>query len=55
MVVLTSSREERDIFNNYHLGAHSYVCKPVSMDDFATAIERLGVYWTRMNQASSTL
>lgn len=55
VVVLTSSSEESDIFNSYHLGANSYVRKPVSMDDFTTAVERLGVYWTRINQASSSL
>ena len=54
IVVLTSSSEESDIFNSYHLGANSYVRKPVSMDEFATAVERLGVYWTRINQVSSS-
>lgn len=53
IVVLTSSNEESDISNSYHLGANSYVHKPVSMDEFTTAVERLGVYWTRINQASS--
>ncbi|MBD2425693.1 response regulator [Phormidium sp. FACHB-1136] len=55
IVVLTSSSEERDIFNSYHLGANSYVRKPVSMDEFTTAVERLGMYWTQINQVSSYL
>lgn len=53
IVVLTSSSEEGDIFNSYHLGANSYVRKPVSIDEFTTTVERLGVYWTRINQVSS--
>jgi two-component system, response regulator len=52
IVVLTSSSEESDIFNSYHLGANSYVRKPVSMDEFTTAVERLGMYWTQINQVS---
>ncbi|MEB3289847.1 MAG: response regulator [Leptolyngbya sp.] len=53
IVVLTSSSEDRDIVTSYHLGANSYVRKPVSMDEFTMAIEHLGVYWTRMNQVGA--
>lgn len=55
IVVLTSSSEERDILASYRLGANSYVRKPVSIDEFTTAVERLGVYWTLLNQISPHL
>ena len=51
VVVMTSSREQRDIVESYHLGANSYVVKPVQFDAFVDAVTRLGVYWMRTNQA----
>jgi len=51
VVILTSSREERDIVEGYRLGVNSYVQKPVRFDDFVEAVAHLGLYWLLMNQA----
>ena len=50
VVVLTTSKEERDLVNSYTLGANSYVCKPVNMVQFAEAVRELGLYWLIVNQ-----
>jgi len=50
VVVMTSSREERDIVESYHLGVNSYVVKPVDFDQFAEAVRLLGMYWVLLNQ-----
>ncbi|MCQ8894541.1 MAG: response regulator [Methanolinea sp.] len=50
VVVLTSSREERDIVESYNLGVNSYIVKPVKFDDFANVIRELGLYWRMINQ-----
>ena len=50
VVVLTSSREERDIVESYKLGVNSYIVKPVDFDQFAKAITDLGLYWAVLNQ-----
>lgn len=51
VVLLTSSREHRDVLAGYELGANSYVTKPVEFPAFARAVQGLGLYWTLMNQA----
>ncbi len=53
IVVLTSSSEERDIIDSYHLGANSYVRKPVEFDKFAEAVQQLGLYWMVVNEPIS--
>jgi len=50
VVVLTSSREERDMAESYRLGVNSYVQKPVDFDEFRQAIKSLGFYWLVVNQ-----
>ena len=50
VVILTSSREERDIEGGYRLGANSYVCKPVDFAEFLEATRQLGLYWLLLNQ-----
>jgi CheY-like chemotaxis protein len=50
VVVLTSSREERDLYQSYDRGANSYVVKPVDFDEFIAAISKLGVFWGLLNE-----
>ncbi|MBX3233986.1 MAG: response regulator [Labilithrix sp.] len=51
VVVLTSSKEDRDLEEAYRLGANSYIVKPVEFDKFMHAVESLGMYWMLINQA----
>ena len=51
VVVLTSSREERDMVASYQLGVNAYVVKPVDFHAFVNAIKELGVFWAIINEA----
>ncbi len=49
VVVLTSSKEDRDVAESYKLGVNSYISKPVDFDQFAKTVSELGLYWLLVN------
>jgi two-component system, response regulator len=51
VVVLTSSREERDIIESYDLGVNSYIVKPIDFEQFTEAVRNVGLYWLLLNQS----
>lgn len=50
VVILTSSREEQDIMEAYHLGVNSYLCKSVDFEQFSETVRELGLYWLILNE-----
>jgi two-component system response regulator len=53
IVVLTSSKEDRDIVEAYGLGVNSYISKPVEFDAFVETVAKLGFYWLVVNRPPS--
>lgn len=51
VVVMTSSKEERDIVDSYKLGVNAYIVKPVDFDQFVHAVTQVGLFWLVLNQA----
>ncbi len=51
VVVLTSSKEDKDIISSYNLGVNSYIVKPVDFEQFNESIKEIGYYWLIINQA----
>ena len=50
VVVLTSSKEDRDVAESYQLGVNSYISKPVEFDKFVKVVSELGIYWLLVNK-----
>ena len=53
VVVLTSSKEDRNVAESYQLGVNSYISKPVEFDEFAKTVAELGLYWLLVNRPPS--
>jgi CheY-like chemotaxis protein len=52
VVVLTSSREERDILETYQYGVNSYIVKPIDFEQFTESVRDVGLYWLLLNQVA---
>ena len=51
IVILTSSREERDLVESYRLGVNAYVVKPVNFNEFIESVKQIGLFWAITNEA----
>ncbi|HNQ57839.1 MAG TPA: response regulator [Candidatus Desulfobacillus denitrificans] len=55
VVILTTSKEQQDIFEGYSLGANSYIRKPVDFEKFIQAVGQMGLYWLVMNEPAEVM
>jgi two-component system response regulator len=55
VVILTSSKEEKDIIESYQLGVNAYIVKPVEFESFIKAVAELGLFWVVLNQSPKYL
>ena len=51
VVIMTSSKEDKDIVNTYNSGVNAYVVKPVGFDNFSKAVADLGMFWLLVNES----
>jgi CheY-like chemotaxis protein len=51
VVILTASREEKDVIESYKLGVNAYVVKPIKFQDFVGAVSEVGLFWALINEA----
>ncbi|MCL4522570.1 MAG: response regulator [Acidobacteria bacterium] len=51
VVILTASREEKDMVNSYQLGVNAYIQKPVNFEQFREVVKQLGLFWLVVNQS----
>lgn len=54
VVILTSSKEQRDLIEGYNLGVSAYIQKPVNFEQFADTIQKIGMFWLVLNQPPPT-
>ena len=50
VVIMTSSQEQRDVVDSYHLGVNSYIVKPVQFESFLETVAKIGLYWVITNR-----
>ena len=55
VVILTSSQEQRDVIESYHLGVNSYIVKPVDFQQFVESTRTLGLYWLLLNELPDSI
>ncbi len=54
VIILTSSKEERDLIEGYKCGANSYIRKPVDYEEFVEAVQRISTYWMELNEVPAS-